>query len=243
VTLDTNDLDDAVGFLHSLATTRAIRKFRPDPIPEADLATMFFAATRAPSASNRQNFRFVVLPAAAASPARAILGQEYRRCWSEKQERDGYAAAAKRPERPAAGRMVMAMQHFVDNFESIPVIVLACLIRYKEAGPLEGASVYPACQNLLLAARALGYGGVLTQWHTGVEDQLRDTLSIPPEVALAGVVALGKPMGRHGPVRRLPMSNTVFEGQWGSPAPWAEDPPGTAFTGAGPPAKTGPGST
>ena len=69
--------------------------------------------------------------------------------------------------------MARTMQQFVDHFESTPVVVLPCLIRYRAPYPSEGASVYPACQNLLLAARALGYGGVMTVWHLAVEDELR----------------------------------------------------------------------
>jgi len=61
------------------------------------------------------------------------------------------------------------MQRYVDDFQTVPVLILPCLIRYRAANPLEGASVFPACQNILLAARALGYGGVTTGWHSGVE--------------------------------------------------------------------------
>ena len=77
------------------------------------------------------------------------------------------------------------MQHYVDHFEEIPAVVLACLARYRNPHPTEGASVYPACQNLLLAARALGYGGVLTMWHAMAEDDLRELLAIP-EAVLSG---------------------------------------------------------
>ena len=71
------------------------------------------------------------------------------------------------------------MQHYVDHFEQVPVVVLVCLERYRAPSPDEGASVYPACQNLLLAARALGYGGALTMWHHGVETELRELLVHP----------------------------------------------------------------
>ena len=72
------------------------------------------------------------------------------------------------------------MQHFVDKFEQIPVVILATAVR-KRPGPTEtlGASVYPACQNLLLAARTLGYGGVMMMWHALVADELRALLGIP----------------------------------------------------------------
>jgi nitroreductase len=95
--------------------------------------------------------------------------------------------------------------------------------------------VYPACQNLLLAARALGYGGVMTGWHSAVEAELRDLLAIPDSVFVAGTITIGKPAGGHGPVRRRPMSELVFENQWDQPATWAVDPPGTNFASAGPP--------
>jgi nitroreductase len=124
---------------------------------------------------------------------------------------------------------------FVDHFEDTPVVVLACYGRHRATNPTEGASVYPACQNLLLAARALGYGGVMTMWHAFAEDRLREVLEIPDEIAIAATIPLGKPFGHHGPVRRRPVSQLVYDDRWGHPAPWVSDPPGTRFTSAGPP--------
>ena len=114
------------------------------------------------------------------------------------------------------------------------LLVLPCFVRYREPTSTEGASVYPACQNLLLAARALGYGGVLTLWHGLVEAELRALLGIPDDAFVAATITLGKPVGNHGPVRRRPLSELVFADRWDEPAPWAVDPPGTAFTSAGP---------
>jgi nitroreductase len=95
--------------------------------------------------------------------------------------------------------------------------------------------VYPACQNLLLAARALGYGGVMTIFHAFVEDQLRELLAIPDDVTIAATIPMGRPVGGHGPVRRRPLAELVFEDGWATPAAWALDPPGTRHTSAGPP--------
>ena len=100
---------------------------------------------------------------------------------------------------------------------------------------IEGASIYPACQNLLLAARALGYGGVMTIWNLLVDAELRALLGIPDNVLVAASITLGRPVGSHGPVRRLPLDQLVYLDQWGEPAPFAIDPPGTRHTGAGPP--------
>ena len=105
----------------------------------------------------------------------------------------------------------------------------------REPVPTEGASIYPSCQNLLLAARALGYGGVLTGWHAMCEPELRDLLGIPAGVFVAATITLGKPVGGHGPVRRRPIAELVYEEEWDASAAWAVDPPGTRFTSAGPP--------
>jgi nitroreductase len=131
--------------------------------------------------------------------------------------------------------MARTMQRFVEDFERVPVLILPCLLRYREPVPTEGASIYPACQNLLLAARALGYGGVLTGWHFSVEAELRELLGIPDQVFMAATITIGRPEVGHGPVRRRPMAELVYEEAWDAAPAWAVDPPGAAFTSAGPP--------
>lgn len=204
-------MSDPIGLLDGLATTRSIRRYTDAPIPDADLATVLWHAGRAPSGSNRQPFRFLVLrDGPGAMRAKALLGDAFRAGWATKREADGY-----RPSRFAA-----SMQRYVDRFEQVPVVVLVCLDRYRAPSPHEGASVYPACQNLLLAARALGYGGALTMWHLGVEAELRDVLDIPDRVALSACITLGVPEGRHGPVKRRPIAELVHDDRWGQPAGW-----------------------
>jgi nitroreductase len=228
--------DDVPDLLTGLATTRAIRRYRDEPVPEEDLARILWHATRAPSGSNRQPFRFLVLrDGPRATEARELLGTSFRRLWAAKRRNDGYDERSGAEADTPKARMAATMQHFVDTFEDTPVVVLACLQRYRDPSPTEGASVYPACQNLLLAARALGYGGVLTMWHQYVEDELRGVLDIPEDVAISATITLGRPEGSHGPVRRRPVTELVYEDGWGEAAPWATDPPGTRFTSAGPP--------
>jgi nitroreductase len=224
-----------VDLLDGIATTRAIRRYRPDPIPDDHLRTILWSATRAPSGSNRQGFRFVVLrDGPRAVEAKALLGSSFRRSWAAKRAADGYDAGSGYADDSPKARTARALQRFVDRFEETPVVVIPCLVRHRAPDPTEGASIYPACQNLLLAARALGYGGVMTMWHRPVEDELRDLLGIPDGVALSACIPLGRPEGGHGPVRRRPLAELVFEDRWEGPADWAVDPPGTEFTGAGP---------
>lgn len=227
---------DTVGLLEGIVSTRAIRRYRDEPVPDGVLRAVLFAATRAPSGSNRQPFRFVVLrDGPKARQAKALIGAGARQAWGNKRVTDRYdEGSGARDDSPKA-RMARTMESYVANFEASPVLILPCLVRYREPVPTEGASVYPACQNLLLAARALGYGGVLTGWHGTCEPELRALLGIPDGVLVAATITLGRPAGGHGPVRRRPMAELVFEDGWGTAATWAVDPPGTTFTSAGPP--------
>ena len=227
---------DVVGLLEGMCTTRAIRRYRDEAIPADALRAMVFAATRAPSGSNRQPFRFLVLtdgPKAAA--AKSLIGGAARHFWSEKAQHDGYGKGSGTDERSPKARMARTMQRYVDEFDRVPVLVLACLVRHRQPLVTEGASVYPACQNLLLAARALGYGGVMTGFQGMVEDELRVLLGIPEQVALSATITLGRPEGHHGAVRRRPLPELVYEEEWGRAASFAVDPPGTRHTAAGPP--------
>jgi nitroreductase len=208
-----------------LSTTRTIRRYTDKPVSSDDLASIMWYASRAPSGSNRQPFRFLVLrDGERARAAKALLGESFRRGWASKRRHDGYDEGSGADLTSPKARMAATMQHFVDHIEQVPVIVLVCLERYREATPYEGASVYPACQNLLLAARALGYGGALTQWHLAVEQELRQLLDIPDGVALSACITLGRPAGRHGPVRRMPVRSLTFDDRWGATAEWATEP-------------------
>jgi nitroreductase len=226
----------AIDLLDGIATTRAIRRYRHEPVPDAVLRDILFAATRAPSGSNRQPFRLLVLTdGPKAIEAKRLVGEAARRAWNAKRATDGYDTGSGADAASPKARTAQAMQRFVDEFDRVPVLILPCLVRYREPSSFEGASVYPACQNLLLAARALGYGGVLTGWHFGVEAELRALLDVPDNVFMAATITLGKPEGAHGPVRRRPMAELVFEESWGRSPSWAVDPPGTRHTSAGPP--------
>jgi nitroreductase len=214
-----------------LLTTRAIRRYLPDDIPPDDLNAIMFAATRGPSGHNSQPFRFVVLRRTPeAAEARALLARGFAEMWrGERQEPPA-------DDQSRRARMARAMNHFVDNIADAPVIVIACNHDRgrgaKHSSDITaGASVYPACQNLLLAARAFGYGGVMTQWHHPVRAELERVLGLPDGVVIAGVIPLGKPAGAHGPVRRLPLPDLVYENTYGVSAPWAADPEGTRYTG------------
>jgi nitroreductase len=225
-----------VSLVDGLSSTRAIHRYTDEAVPDHVLRDVLFAATRAPSGSNRQPFRFLVLRnGPLAETARTLIAEGARAVWSAKQQRDGYAQGSGAQQGSPKARLAATMEHYVDSFASVPVLILPCLNRYRAPELTEGAHVYPACQNLLLAARAYGYGGVMTMFHRAVEAELRSVLGIPDGTTISATITLGRPAGSHGPVRRRPLSELVYEDGWGTPAPWALDPPGTEFTAAGPP--------
>ncbi|MEM9463790.1 MAG: nitroreductase family protein [Actinomycetota bacterium] len=228
--------DDTVGLLEGIATTRSIRRYRDELVPDDVLRDLCFAASRAPTGSNRQAFRMIVLTDGdVAERAKQLIAEGAREQWSAKRRNDGYEAGSGTDDDSPKARMARSMDAYVDGLGSVPALILPTLIRHRRATSTEGASVYPAMQNLLLAARGRGYGGVVTMWHAPVEPALRDLLEIPEEVFVAATVTLGRPAGNHGPVRRRPLDHFVYDGVWGQTPAWAVDPPGTRHTSAGPP--------
>ena len=177
-----------------------------------------------------------------------MLGEGARRMWKVKRAGEGYDRGSGAVIDSPKARMTLTMQQFVDGFERIPVVILPCVVptlvtsppdmlggrAARGAGP-EAASIYPACQNLLLAARALGYGGVYTGFNYVVDERLRELLEIPDGAFIVGTITLGKPVGHHGPVRRRPISDLVYGERWGEAPDWAVDPPGAAFVSANAP--------
>ncbi len=221
--------------LDAIATTRSIRRYRDESVPDEVLAEICFAASRAPTGSNRQNFRLIVLTnGPEASAAKKLIASGAQAAWSAKRRTDGYESGSGVDEDSPKARMARSMDTYIENLPTVPALIFPCLIRHRAPTPTEGASVYPAMQNLLLAARARGYGGVVTMWHMAVEQELAELLEIPDGVFVAATVTLGKPVGNHGPVRRQPLAHFVYDGKWGDSPAWAIDPPGTRHTSAGP---------
>lgn len=227
---------DTVGLLEGIASTRSIRRYRNEPIPADVLRDICFAASRAPTGSNRQPFRLIVLTdGEVATEAKRLVADAAARLWRTKLSNDGYEGGSGVEDTSPKARMARSMDEHIAGLATVPALILPVLLRYREPTETEGSSIYPAMQNLLLAARGRGYGGLVAMWHLPVEAQLRELLQIPDATMMAATVTIGKPVGGHGPVRRRPLDHFVFDGPWGSTPAWAVDPPGTRHTSAGPP--------
>ena len=209
-----------IGLFEAIYTTRALRRLKPDPIPDEVLFQVFDAAIRAPSGGNAQDWRFVVIRAPA---VKATIQEWFWEAWSSYQPQ--YAAnptlidALPRNQRLA----LKSTDYLVRHIGEAPVIVAPCGLRGKHSTP--GGSIFPAVQNLLLAARALGLGGAITNFARAHEADLMRLLGIPETYQVYCLIPLGYPLDRPGPVRRRPVKRAVYFDGWEQPWPFAEAQP------------------
>jgi nitroreductase len=201
-------------FFDVVTTQRAIRRLKTDPIPDAALRQIMDAAICAPSGGNRQGWSFVVVR----DPAkRARLGELYREAWSELMQVPYYRDAASAPPDSPAGRMLASARHLGQHLGEAPVLILACIALDPGAQPTltTGASIYPAVQNIMLAARALGIGSCITTIHRFRDAQVKELLGIPSDVETAALIPLGYPLGKFGRPPRRPLHEVAFADRWG----------------------------
>jgi nitroreductase len=217
-----------VEFFAVVETQRALRRFRPDPVSMRDLRRVLAAATRAPSARGAEPWVFVVVRDAV---LRGEIGRRYRAAWDQG-ERFTLKTDADRDVRHGAHytRMMRSAADLARSFHDAPVLI-ACGLDHARLGPLAApdgslrapaaayASIFPAVQNLLLAARALGLGTTLTTLHRGFEPELKALLGLPDHVEVAALVPLGWPRDRFGPTRRRPVDEVASLDRWGTPLP------------------------
>lgn len=204
--------DPSADLFEIMATTRSMRRLKPDPVPEEMIRKILEAGTYAPSGGNMQRWRFLVVKDA---KVKAAVGAYYKRAWDEivsPRYRSGVPAPGTSPER--FSRMLDAAQYLADHIHEAPVWIIPCM---EGASPTRtaGSSIYPAVQNMLLAARALGLGATLTTLYLNFEKEVEAALGLPAEVHSYALLPIGYPMGRFGPVRRAQLPEVVYEDRWG----------------------------
>jgi nitroreductase len=199
-------------FFETVTTQRAIRRLEPDPIPDAVLRQIMDATICAPSGGNRQGWSFLVIRDAV---KRARLGELYREAWGELMKVPYYRGAAAAPPDSPEGRMLASARHLSEHLGEAPVLVLACIATDGRATITTGASIYPAVQNLMLAARALGVGSCLTTIHKYRDPQVKELLGIPADVETAALIPLGYPLGKFGRPPRRPLAEVAHADHWG----------------------------
>src|SRR5215471_1844109 len=225
-----------IGLFETIYSARSIRRLKPDPVPEALITQILDAAIRAPSGGNAQSWAFVVVRD---PDLRRQLGAIYRKA-SDIAEAI-YAARGRPPhltERQYA-RLMAAGKYLWDHMGEAPVLLLPCsrrpVLPPREALPpdiaagwenevayadrIQGASIYPAVQNIILACRGLGLGTVITTNHIRCEGEVKALLGIPEEVSTWALMPIGWPVDKFGPLARKPVREVTYSDRWGTAWP------------------------
>jgi nitroreductase len=193
----------------AMATGRAIRRFTKEPVSDELLERLIWAATRAPSPANSQGWDFVVVTDSA---IKAHLGNAIGE--RMRQFRDAGPVSDDRREM----RMRQDAIHMATHLHEVPAIIFVCgaPIYPPQAPQLSfvWSALYPATQNLLIAARALGLGTTLTTFQMVADEEIRATLRIPADVQIAAMIPVGWPAVPFSPVRRKPVSAVMHRDGW-----------------------------
>jgi nitroreductase len=197
---------DAVDLHEALMTTRAMRRFTDEPVTDEQIAECLRAAVQAPSGGNIQPYQFLVVTEPALKDA---IGAVYLRAWER------YAPAVAKITPPAKDEAMAQRQErngrasddLARSLGTVPALVLVLMPKISmvvtddegemDVGPTY-ASVYPAVQNLILAARAQGLGTVLTTVYRVYEDDVRELCGIPDRYEVVALLPIGHPRGRWG---------------------------------------------
>jgi len=191
-------------------TQRSVRKFRPDPIPAADLRLILEAAVKAPNGGNHQIGRFLFVTDREKIAAFAKL---YHEAWWAKRWDDHRWTGPQ--DIPPGEKNYSAAMGLADEIGRVPAIALAFAVP-----PGWANSIIPACQNLMLAAHALGIGSIPTTLHAKVMDRFYTMFEVPKEVVFHFCIPLGYPAVKYGPSQRKPVTETAYLDRWGSSVPW-----------------------
>lgn len=192
----------------AMGTCRAIRYLKPDPVPSELIDRVMWAATRAPSPGNSQGWDFIVVDdvdkkARIATAIRAVMAER--------------VAAMARPDKTMR-LMLDGTAALIDTLGTAPVVIfVAGPVIYPPGAPREQftwSALYPAAQNILVAARAQGLGTTFTTMHMTAESTVREVLEIPDRIKIAAMIPIGWPNANFGPVKRRPVEDFVHRNGW-----------------------------
>ena len=197
-------MTESIDLFEAIDSQRAIRRFKPDPVPDELITRLLQAAIKAPSGGARQGWSFIVIRD---QETKDTIGELYR-------AGDGVSIT---PDLTGQVRRVYgSAQYLEDHLEDVPVFILVC-IEANANSSFSGASIYPAVQNILLAARGMGLGSCLTTRQMRFEEEIKQLLNIPEDVATAALLPIGFPAEGvgYGPTRRKALEEVAFDGGWG----------------------------
>jgi len=195
---------------------RAMRRLDSKPVPEELLLKLIEAANQAPSGSNMQRARWIVVRDDEQRKRLAALNKTAVEAYVGPQS--GRAGSLPHQSAEKRQRMLDSVLWQAEHMQEIPALVIACF-EFDEPVPAgqaarAGSSLWPGVQNLLLAARALGLGAALTTLGLSDREASRKVLGLPDNIEAFGLIPIGYPLGNFGPVTRLPVADTMRWDQW-----------------------------
>ena len=210
------------GLFATIHSMRAMRRLKPDPVPDKMIKTILEAGSCAPSGQNLQRWSFLV-----------VTDIEGKRFFGERYDywmRNRFAGQlARRTEASKEGRLINAALHLSEHMHEVPVLLFCCGTRDwpfvvpPEArvglAPPSYGSIYPCVQNILLAARGLSLGASLTTMHQMFEIEMHEFFGIPTSHGVVAVIPIGFPIGKFGPVAREPVETKTHFNRWGQAKP------------------------
>jgi nitroreductase len=214
-----------MGIYQAMRTLRAVRRLKPDPIPDEVLHRVLEAATWAPTGGNQQPWRIIAVKD---REKKRRLGAWYAERWSafSKMYRANLPADMPEDARKRMLRTIAAGDYLAQHFGETPVIAIFCFnpkqmaitdAKQNRPSVVGGGSVYPSVENLLLACRAEGLGCVLTTLLCEVEPEVKELLAIPEGWGTAAAIPIGYPIGTgHGPIIRRPVRELAYVDSWGT---------------------------
>lgn len=206
------------GLFETISTMRAMRRLKADPVPDDLVEQILRAGQAAPNGGNTQEWGVLVVRDGNVKQQVQVL---YQRAYDDYVGKGYTSRLASMPdgdERDRYARQVAAVEHLTHHFHKVPVWLVACLqVGPRGANAMSGASIYPAVQNMLLAARALGLGATLTTRHMVFGEEVDAIFGLPEGVKSFAILPIGFPEGRFGPVRRAPLESFAHQEKWGTP--------------------------
>jgi nitroreductase len=206
--------DDPLGVFLAIHTARAMRHLAPDPVPPGLIRQILEAAVAAPNGGNRQNWGFIVV-------TDPTVKRDVQRYYAKAYEQVSqmYSSSAPPPgmTKTQYERQHDAVRHLTEHFHEAPVWIVACVDHGGRPNMTTGASIYPAVQNIVLAARALGLGATLTTRHTMYAAEVDAIFGLPDSVSALAIVPIGYPERPFSRVRRGPIEDVTYQDRWGQP--------------------------
>ena len=199
----------------AIYTTRSMRRLKPDPVAPELIVKVIEAATMGPSGSNRQPWIFVIVRDA---ETKAFVAERYRKAWEIYFTARAREIVANDPHSPQ-GRILRSARYLAEHVGEAPVMIFCCVKKYNDAArkgqPMLNA-IFPAIQNLCLAARAYGLGTSITGLHQMHGAEIDARMGVPAEYSNAAMIPMGYPKGRWARPERKPALDVINWERWGN---------------------------